>query len=629
MLSYPKLLKTNLSRLPLAQIKKDLEKAIKTAKVEIKQLSTLPPDFAFVEALEKVLFPLDQALALPRATQNLYGSKSLDKLVEWGTNQSITLANSITQNSKLFKKIQQVTNEDLSPEELNLLKSWTNAFIFSGAGLTPARKKTLLAIDKQLNKLARLHENFINKDTYKKTLLVAFGDLAGIPQSVIEDAKKTPRGYLFNDTHLDDLICFAHKESVREQAYKTTKSVGKNPKVHKILLKINQLRQQKAQILGFTNYTELTLKQNLVKNTTELDKTVNQLAKELKPLVKQWFAEIKKYQTRSGLTPRDFNHAYTHNQLLDQRFNFNPQELKEFFPTKHVLKGLFSFLQDWTKLTFKKIPGFLPTFEVSQDREILGYLSLDLYARPHKNQGAWMDNLQPGGLGHKPWIVVASNFNPKDPLLSLDDLVTIFHEMGHALHGLLNDSFFPTQNGTGVSEEFVEFPSQFLENLIFTPKVLKLISRHQKTKKSMGPKEINLLKKYQHMGMAAQIYRQLYFQNLDQQFHRSKVTSTKSLLKLEQSLYKKMYDSLLSPQYSSLESFTHLTDNNYASNYYIYLWASLMEKDMFQTLGPQLKWKDIAPLYQTRGHGELETFEKLKGGKLNTKNFLRYYNLIR
>lgn len=629
MLKSTNLLKTKLSHLPLNKAKKDLLQAVKNAHDEIKILGSLPNDFSFVAALERVLFPIDQILAVPQATLNLYSGKDLEKLVELGNNQYLQLANKIAQNPILFKKLKSVPTNNLTDAEVNLIKSWTNAFIFSGSGLTSEKQKQLKTIDKQLIKLARQHENLINKDTYKKTLLIKIGDLAGIPAATIEDAKKTKQGYLFNDTHIDDLLSFSHNEKVRKQSYNVTKSVGKIPRTYKLILQINKLRQAKAKILGYTNYTELTLKQNLVKNTKILDKTVNQLANQLKPMANKWFKEVSSFQKKNGITIADYNYVYSHNQLMDKKINFNPQELKEYFSTKYVIKGMFTFLSEWTKLKFKPVKGFLPSYAVYQGKDLLGHLSLDLYARPNKNQGAWMDNLQPGGFGNLPWIVVATNFNQKDTKLSLDDVTTIFHEMGHALHGLLNNAFYPTQNGTGVSEEFVEFPSQFLENLIFTPKVLKLISRHSKTKKPMGKKELKLLNKYQNMGIAAQLYRQIYFQSLDQQFHRQKLNSKAQLLKMEQKLHKKMYNKNISAQYSALETFTHLTDNNYASNYYIYLWASLMEKDMFQTLGANLKWTDIAPLYQTRGASELETFLKLKGSSLNTKNFLRHYNLAR
>jgi Zn-dependent oligopeptidase len=616
-----------LNCLPVNDFLKYLEIHGQIIKKSLKTLSTIENDLDFLKALESLFVDFDKALNIAFVSQSLYQNKKMDKALVKATNLKIDICGLLTNDYLIYLRLTKVNKKVLNDAQKNLVDHWLKQFMLSGVNLSLKQQKRIKTIEKRIAFLEKNHEKIITKETYSKTFKVLINKVQGIPNTILSDAKKQGQYYIFNDTHSGEILSFAQEESVRRQAYLVSKSIGKSSLVKKILIEINQLRQEMAKILGYKSYNQLVLSGNMVKQSKTLDKTIDGLIKKLKPLALKKHEEIIEFIKTNKSKEDNYNFPFYQNLYLEKNFNINHQELKEYFPEKQVIKGLLIFLEKFMNLKFKKIKkSFLTSYEVFYKNNLVGYFSLDLYQRPHKNTGAWMDTLKSGGFNEKPWVLLACNFNPQDKYLDLESITTLFHEMGHVIHGLINNSLYPSQNGTNVSEDFVEFPSQFMENLVFNEKVLKLITTKPKHLPEISKKFIKKIKKYQYHYISSWILRQIFYLQLDQRFHRENINSNRKLFLLESKIFKNLYHEKLNPKFSEIESFGHLVDSNYGSNYYVYLWSSIIEKDIYQSFQNSLSWNKIEPLFRTQGVSEMKVLAKVKK-KIVINNFLKAYQI--
>lgn len=623
-------LNIKLSEVPFADLSDELSRLYPLIKNEIETMSkeTTPTFESVVLPLEKLFFRYDQCLQLASATNNLYQSEELSKIVENGVNSKINLFGELTNNYQIFKLLSEINTTSLSEDKVNIVQSWIQTFIQNGVNLKPESKTRFLCIEKELTRLELLHNELISKQTYEKTFKLSTSDCEGIPETTLQDAVRIDDEFEFNDTHTGEILTFAVNPKAREMAYRCSKSVGKSPEVNELILTVNKLRQEKSKLLGFNSYLDLSLQDKMVKNQATLNSILNPVLDSIKDKSLQKYQEIKNFGLSKGMSKiNNWDISYLSNKLTEETYNFNTNELKQNFNFQTVWNGMLTFLNSWSGLSFEEIPNpNFTTYTVHQNGQMLGWLSVDFYQRENKNTGAWMDNFSHGGFNQKPWVLLACNFNENDPFLSLDDINTLFHEMGHVMHGLINNSKLPSINGTNVVEDFVEFPSQFMENLVLTPAVLDLISQNPKTLKPLDSNMAFKIKKIQYDTISTFLLRQFFYLKLDCNFHQQSFNNYSDILAMEQDLYKSLYEEVLPEEFSEINGFGHLVDNNYGGAYYSYMWASLLEKDAFVFMQDNNKqWSDIEPCFKTLGKTEMKVYETFRGSSPQVKNFLKAY----
>lgn len=241
-------LNIKLSEVPFADLSDELSRLYPLIKNEIETMSkeTTPTFESVVLPLEKLFFRYDQCLQLASATNNLYQSEELSKIVENGVNSKINLFGELTNNYQIFKLLSEINTTSLSEDKVNIVQSWIQTFIQNGVNLKPESKTRFLCIEKELTRLELLHNELISKQTYEKTFKLSTSDCEGIPETTLQDAVRIDDEFEFNDTHTGEILTFAVNPKAREMAYRCSKSVGKSPEVNELILTVNKLRQEKS-----------------------------------------------------------------------------------------------------------------------------------------------------------------------------------------------------------------------------------------------------------------------------------------------------------------------------------------------------------------------------------------------
>lgn len=502
----------------------------------------------------------------------------------------------------------------------------------SGCGLSDSDKKNLVHIDTRIAEIEVQYNELITKESNEKTFAYVLADCAGVPQATLDDAKPNQGMVYFNDNHCSDIYTYAHNSHLREMAYRHSKSIGKNSVIDSMFMELNHLRHDKANILGFTSYAEMSLSNKMAKNLSGLNEVIDPILQAVKPKAMAHYEQIENFAISQGadkVNPWDY--SYYDNLLAIKLFNLDLQKIKVYFPKTKVWEGLLTLVQNKWNLTLvphKKL-NHGQSFKAYLHNEFLGEVVVDLDQRDHKMTGAWMDNFLKGGFNSSPVVLLSCNFNPQDPYIDLDEINTLFHEMGHVIHGLVNQTYYPSQNGTDVGEDFIEFPSQFMENWVLEPWVLDLIS--QGTESSPVPEGLGLkIKQYQFFSISTWVLRQFYYLNLDLNFYLQKYKSFDEVVKMEQNLYQTTYGHEPVLGGTCINNFGHTVDSNYAASYFIYLWASILEKDAFihmKESGQDL-WRELLQTcFQSKGEDEMERFLQFKQSHPSATNFLKAYLL--
>ncbi len=518
-------------------------------------------------------------------------------------------------NSKLFQRVKSVYNQraqlKLDNESLKLLTFYYNQFIHAGANLSSEDKDKLKKLNEEEATLTAKFNNMLLGGTKEGALVISDKNkLAGLPDGEIDAAKQAAdsRGLtgkwlisLQNTTQQPDLQSLQNRET-REKLFENSWNRCERNDANDtrpVIERIAQIRAEKAKLLGFPNYAAWRLEDQMAKTPAAVEKFLNGLAPAAIANEKKEAGEIQSYMKNSGadfkLEPWDWN--YYAQKLSKEKFNLDDSQVKPYFVLDNVLqKGIFYEAHELYGLTFKElhnIPVYqkdVRVFEVfDKDGKPLALFYADYFKRDNKSGGAWMDNFvqQSKLLGTKPVVYNVTNFTKPAPgqpaLLSFDDVTTMFHEFGHALHGMFADEKYPSLSGTNVPRDFVEFPSQFNEHWALYPKVLEHYALNYKTGKPM-PKE--LAKKIEEASLFNEGYdftELLEAADLDMAWHTLSPNSPEQKAdEFETASLKK--DNLLiqqvPPRYRS-SYFLHIWSNGYAAGYYAYLWSEMLDDDAF------------------------------------------------
>jgi len=594
------------------------KEGIKQHQAEVNAIANNPKPATFANTIAAIDFSGDLLKKVSSVFFNLYSSNTNEGMEKIANEITPILSehnDNIYLNDKLFARVKKLyanrTKLGLSDEQIRLLEKYHRGFIRSGAALNPTQKAKLREINKELG-LAQIAfgQNVLAETNSFKKFVTNEADLAGLPESVrqaaAEEAKEAgkPGQWLFT-THKASFIPvlqYSENRELRKElllAY-STRANHDNANDNKVVInKIMKLRTQKAQLLGFATSADFILDDTMAKTPKavyDLLKTVwtPALAK-----AKEEAAELQKLMVAEGKGEKleAWDWWYYSDKLRKAKYSLDEEALKPYFKLENVRQGVFDLASKLYGLKFEKLkdmPVYDPDVEVFKvtdaKNSLIGILYTDYFPRAGKRAGAWMNNIvdqyKKNGINNRPIICNVGNFtkptSDKPSLLNMDEVETLFHEFGHALHGLLTQCTYPSLSGTNVSRDFVEMPSQVMENWCWEPQVMQTYAKHYITGAPM-PKE--LMDKIQLAGTFNQGFintELLSASLLDMDYHMIKDTANFDVNAFEKASLDKMG---MIPQivvrYRS-SYFNHIFSGEYCAGYYSYTWAAVLDADAFQ-----------------------------------------------
>ncbi|WP_195546515.1 M3 family metallopeptidase [Bacteroides intestinalis] len=566
---------------------------------------------------ENVIVALDNsAPILDRVSAIFYNMTDAEKtpgLNELSIKIAPTLSehsDNISLNQELFKKVnavyQQKESLKLTTEQERLLEETYKDFVRSGANLSPEKQARLREINKQLSTLGlTFSDNILNENNAFKLYIDKEEDLAGLPewfrQSAAEEAKADGQEgkWLFTLGNASRLPFLQYSENrpLREQIYKAYINRGNNNDKNdnkKIITDIVSLRLEKAQLLGFDCYSNFVLDNTMAKNSTTVMDFLNNLWSYSLPKAKAEAADLQKIMDKEGKGEKleAWDWWYYTEKLRKEKYNLEEDEIKPYFKLENVREGAFAVANKLYGITLTKLDGIpvyhpdVEVFEVKDaDGSHMGIFYVDYFPRPGKSGGAWMSNYREQKGDIRPLVCNVCSFTKPvgdtPSLLTIDEVETLFHEFGHALHGLLTKCNYKGISGTNVVRDFVELPSQINEHWATEPEVLKMYAKHYQTGETIPDRLIEKILNQKTFNQGFMTTELLAAAILDMNLHN--LTDTKNLDVL--AYEKEVMDQLnlipeIAPRYRTTY-FNHII-GGYAAGYYSYLWANVLDNDAFE-----------------------------------------------
>ena len=591
---------------------------IKQQKAEIDTIVNNPQKPTFKNTVEA----LENCGQLLKSVSSIFGT--LNSALTDEEMQSIAkdISPILTQNSddiwlneKLFLRVKKVyDNQDnfqLNSEQQKLLDEYYKTFVRGGANLDEQEKTRLREINKELSLLSlKFGENVLKETNKFELVLDNEKDLAGLPKDVITAAAETAkeRGYegkwvfTIHKPSLIPFLQFSDKREFREILFKAYISKGNHDDDldnKEILSKMAALRAERANLLGYKTHAHFILEKNMAKVPENVYSLLDQL---WKPALKRAKAEAKDLQRLIHKDGHDFQLQpwdwwYYAEKLKKEKYDLDDESLRPYFELDKVIDGAFMVANKLYGLSFEErtdIPVYhndVRVYEVkNSDGSHVGILYTDYFPRASKRGGAWMNALRKQEIINneniRPIVTNNGNFtkptSEKPSLLSLDEVTTLFHEFGHALHGLLSNCTYYSLSGTDVPRDFVELPSQIMENWATYPQVLKLYAKHYKTGEVIPQDLVDKIEKSGHFNQGFATVEYLAASYLDMDWHVLEEPKIMDAKEFEDASMKKIG---LIPEivvrYKS-PYFQHIFAGGYSSGYYSYIWAEVLDADAFQ-----------------------------------------------
>ncbi|ABB43991.1 oligopeptidase A. Metallo peptidase. MEROPS family M03A [Sulfurimonas denitrificans DSM 1251] len=577
-------------------------------------------------------------------TQKIYAA-SLPIVTDYSTklSQNIDIYNAY---KEIFKNEQKSLNQEQKRVlELNIL-----GFELSGAHLDEKIKKRLQEINLKKSTLSNdFSQNLLNATNEYKYIVTDIKDVEGIPQSDLANAMFKEDGvtkYKFT-LQMPSYIAYmtyGKNENIREELYRSY--VTRAPQNALIIDELLSLKNEMSRLLGFDNYASYSLASKMATDESSVIEFLEELISKSKPQAKK---ELRELQEITKKPLNSFDTAFYSELLKKEKYNIDEEEYRPYFEQNSVLDGTFEFLNKLFKISFKKNSEELwdkkaLSYDLYVDGILKSRLYLDLEARKGKQGGAWMNNfsshhIDEKGKEHLASAVIVCNFPPskgKTPsLLRHDDVVTLFHEMGHALHHMLSEVNESGVSGVnGVEWDAVEFPSQFLENFAYEPKVLKLFATHYKTKEIIPAEMIEKLVKSKNFQSALGMLRQLEFSIFDFKLH-AKLHKGSEVQELLDSI-REQTALIKPPSYNKFQNgFSHIFAGGYAAGYYSYKWAEVLSADAFFSVVDEGIFDSLSAkkyleiILRSGGSKSMDIlYKEFMGTQANPENLLRLNGII-
>jgi len=606
---------------PFSQIKNEdylpaIIKGIEIAKAEIDAIVNNPDAPTFENTIEAMEFTGD---VLERASSiffNLNSAETSDEMQKIAQEISPLLSefgNDVRLNEALFAKVKAVYDQkeslNLSTEQKTLLDKKYKSFSRNGANLSEDKKSKLREIDLQLSKLSlQFGENVLAETQAFQLHLTDEKDLSGLPGGTIEAAhllakSQDKTGWIFTLDYPSYIpfVTYADNRELRKKMAIAFGSKGfqKNEFDNQdIVLKIAKFRFERAQLLGYKTHAHYVLEERMAQTPEQVISFLNDLLQKAQPAAQKEFEELVAFAKKlDGINQLEkWDGAYYSEKLKQQLFNLDDEILKPYFQLEKVLEGAFTIAERLYGIKFKEIFDIdkyheeVRTFEVNdKNNELVAVFYADFFPRKGKRNGAWMTSFKSqyvqDNKNERPHISNVCNFTrpteTKPSLLTFNEVTTLFHEFGHGLHGILANTVYPSLSGTSVFWDFVELPSQIMENWCYEAEALSLFAHHYQTNELIPMELVQKIKESASFQEGMATLRQLSFGLLDMGWHGQDPTAIADVKSFEskQFLATQLYPDVVENAMST--AFSHIFQGGYSSGYYSYKWAEVLDADAF------------------------------------------------
>lgn len=642
------------------------EKAIAENKAEIEAIVNNPeaPTFAnTIEALDRSGELLDKVVGVFFNVLEADGNDEMNKIAEEVTPLLSELSDGIILNDVLFQRVKAVYEQretlNLNAEQMRLLTETFKSFANNGANLPEEKKARLKEINQELGLLSLLFGSNVVAETNAYQLFITDeAELKGLPESAKAAAKEEavaagrPDAWLFTPkrTSFTPVLQYCENRDLRKEllmAY-TTRGNHDNENDNKdIIVRTMQLRVEKAQLFGYTNPADYILADCMAKDAKTVDAFLESVWEPSLKAAKREAAELQKLLSEDlpgeKLQPWDW-WFYTE-KLREAKYDLNEEELKPYFELNNVRNGAFQLAHELFGINFEKLEGmpvYNPEVEVFKvtyaDGSLVGILYTDYFPRAGKRPGAWMNNIcnqyvDANGVDHRPVIINVGNFNKptqgNPSLLSMDDVETLFHEFGHALHGLLSKATYKSLAGTNTPRDFVELPSQFMENYCYHPQIMKTYAFHYQTGEVMPDELIEKINRASTFNEGFVMTELLSASILDMDYHKMTTTEAFDVNAFEEASMKnmQMIPEIITRYRSTF--YNHIFTTGYAAGYYSYTWSAVLDADAFAAfvetgdiLNPEVAKRYLHLLEQGGTRDAQELYLEFRGKPADPKHLL-------
>ncbi|MGK0386284.1 MAG: Zn-dependent oligopeptidase [Patiriisocius sp.] len=621
-----------------------------------------------VEALENTGTQLDRATSV---FFNLNSAETNDEIQQIAQEISPLLSNfsnDLLLNEALFKKVKTVYDDrdsySLTGEQQMLLEKQYKGFSRNGANLSEDKKIQLRDIDAKLSKLAlTFGENVLAATNAYELVLTKEEDLAGLPEGTKEAAKqialeKGKEGWMITLDYPSYIpfMKYAENRDLREKlslAFGARAFQNNAQNNEQNVLDIVTLRHQRAQLLGYESHAHFVLEERMAETPQNVHSFLNELLIKAKPAAQKEYDELEAFAKElDGIDHlQKWDSAFYAEKLKQQKFSLDDEQLKPYFKLENVINGVFIVAEKLFGLQFevdKTIDTYHEDVKTYRVLDVAGELVAVFYAdfhpRPGKRGGAWMTSFKPqqikNDVNDRPHISNVCNFTKptatKPSLLTFNEVTTLFHEFGHGLHGMLANTHYKGLSGTNVSWDFVELPSQILENWCYEKETLELFATHYETGEVIPMELIEKIKASATFHEGMQTLRQLSFGMLDMSWHAGELPETiKSVKAFEKAAFgdTDLYPD--TPETCMSTAFSHIFQGGYSAGYYSYKWAEVLDADAFAYFKEEgifnkkvaTKFKDFV-LSQGGTQDPMVLYIKFRGQKPNPDALLERAGLL-
>ena len=673
-LSLTKTFYTKHNTAPFSQIKlEDYHPAfienIAKAKAEIDAIINNHEAPTFENTIVALDFSGEQLDRLSSIFFNLNSAETCDEMQKIAQEVSPLLtefSNDIALNEDLFKRVKSVydqkDNLTLTTEQSTLLDKKFKGFSRNGALLSEEDKLKLREIDTELAKIKLTYgENVLAETNNYQLHITNEDDLKGLPDGAKEMAaslakSKELEGWVFTldfpsylpfVTYVDNralrekMAIAAGKKSFQDNGFDNKENVKR----------IVELRHKRANLLGYQSHSHFVLEERMAQNPEKVQSFLNDLLAKAKPAAQKEFAQLTAFAKElDGINQLEkWDGSYYSEKLKQKLFSLDDELLKPFFKLENVLYGAFTVAEKLYGITFKEVFDIdkyheeVQTFEVlDENNSLVAVFYSDFFPRKGKRNGAWMTSYKSQsvkkGINERPHVSIVCNFTPptetKPSLLTFNEVTTLFHEFGHALHGMLANTTYPSLSGTSVYWDFVELPSQVMENWCYEPEALALFAKHYETGEIIPQEYVEKIKESSSFLEGMSTLRQLSFGILDMSYHAKSqtITDVKAFEKQAMegtSLYPDVSENCMST------SFSHIFQGGYSSGYYSYKWAEVLDADAFAYFQEKgIFNKEVATKFKdnvlSKGGTELpmELYKRFRGQEPKADALLKRAGLI-
>lgn len=656
-------------KINLSDYKEAFEKTIELARTEINSIVKNTETPSFSNTIEALDYSGEQLDRLSNIFFNLNSAETSDEMQKIAQEVSPLLtafSNDIALNEDLFKRVKAVYDQKdtltLTTEQATLLDKKFKGFSRNGALLNEEDKLKLREIDTELAKLKlTFGENVLAETNNYQLHITNESYLKGLPDGAKEMAaslakSKNLEGWVFTldfPSYLPFVTYVENRELRKEIAIAAGKKSFQNNEFDnkENVKRIVELRHKRANLLGYQSHSHFVLEERMAQNPEKVQSFLNDLLEKAKPAAQKEFAELTAFAKElDGIDQLEkWDGAYYSEKLKQKLFSLDDELLKPYFKLENVLNGAFTIAEKLFGITFKEVFDIdkyhedVQTFEVLDfEEQLVAVFYSDFFPRKGKRNGAWMTSFKPqyikDGINERPHVSIVCNFTPptetKPSLLTFNEVTTLFHEFGHALHGMLANTTYPSLSGTSVYWDFVELPSQVMENWCYEPEALALFAKHYETGEIIPQQYVEKIKESASFLEGMATLRQLSFGILDMAYHGKSQTIVdvkafeKQAMEIA-SLYPDVEENCMST------SFSHIFQGGYSSGYYSYKWAEVLDADAFAYFQEKgIFNKEVATKFKdnvlSKGGTELpmELYKKFRGQEPKVEALLKRAGLI-